>query len=231
MSETERTHTIIRILGHEFYSAGEEIANALTHGMGALLGVVALVLMVILSLQHADTARLISSVIYGSSLVLLYLASMLYHSLRSPRAKSVFQLLDHCAIYLLIAGTYTPFMLISVKGTWGYSILIAIWGLAVSGILFKVRFHDRFARLSLTIYLAMGWLCVLIGGQMLEQIPPGGLIFLVAGGLAYTLGTIFFVLDRIPFNHAIWHLFVMAGSTFHFFAIYLYVLPSSVPAV
>ena len=116
-------------------------------------------------------------------------------------------------------------MLISLKGTWGYSLLIAIWSLAIFGIVFKIIFHDRYAKVSLFTYLAMGWLCILVGGEMLSKIPTGGLLFLLAGGLAYTFGTIFFVLDRIPFNHAIWHLFVLAGSVCHFFAIYQYVLP------
>ena len=225
MSDLERFEKTAKILAKDLYSVGEEIANALTHGLGALLSVVALTLMIVMSVEHSDFARLISSVIYGSSLVLLYLASTLYHSIRSPRVKRLFQILDHCAIYLLIAGTYTPFMLISLKGTWGYSLLIAIWSLAIFGIIFKAIFHDRFAKVSLFTYLAMGWLCILVGGEMLTKIPIGGLLFLLAGGLAYTFGTIFFVLDRIPYNHAVWHLFVLAGSVFHFFAIYQYVLP------
>ena len=225
MSELESIEKTAKILAKDLYSVGEEIANALTHGIGALLGVAALTLMIVMSVKYSDTARVISSLIYGSSLILLYLASTLYHSIQSPRAKRIFQLLDHCAIYILIAGTYTPFMLISLKGTWGYSLLIAIWSLAIFGIVFKVIFHDRYAKVSLFTYLAMGWLCILVGGEMLSKIPTGGLLFLLAGGLAYTFGTIFFVLDRIPFNHAIWHLFVLAGSVCHFFAIYQYVLP------
>ena len=225
MSELESIEKNAKILAKDLYSVGEEIANALTHGIGALLGVAALTLMIVMSVKYSDTARVISSLIYGSSLILLYLASTLYHSIQSPRAKRIFQLLDHCAIYILIAGTYTPFMLISLKGTWGYSLLIAIWSLAIFGIVFKIIFHDRYAKVSLFTYLAMGWLCILVGGEMLSKIPTGGLLFLLAGGLAYTFGTIFFVLDRIPFNHAIWHLFVLAGSVCHFFAIYQYVLP------
>ncbi len=225
MSELENIEKTAKILAKDLYSVGEEIANALTHGIGALLGVAALTLMVLMSVKHADSARLISSVIYGSSLILLYLASTLYHSIQSPRAKKLFQILDHCAIYILIAGTYTPFMLISLKGTVGYSLLVAIWSLAIFGIIFKAIFHDRFAKVSLFTYLAMGWICILVGGEMLIKIPTGGLLFLLAGGLAYTFGTIFFVLDRIPYNHAIWHLFVLIGSTCHFFAIYQYVLP------
>lgn len=217
-----------RILVRDLYSVGEEIANALTHGIGALLGVVALTLMIVMSARYSDAARLISALIYGSSLVLLYLTSTLYHSIQSPRAKKLFQILDHCAIYILIAGTYTPFMLISLKGTWGYSLLVAIWSLAIFGIVFKAIFHDRYAKVSLFTYLAMGWLCVLVGGEMLTKIPAGGLWFLLAGGLAYTFGTIFFAMERLPYNHAIWHLFVLAGSVFHFFAIYQYVLPSEV---
>ena len=225
MSELENIEKTAKILAKDLYSVGEEIANALTHGIGALLGVAALTLMILMSVKHADSARLISSVIYGSSLILLYLASTLYHSIQSPRAKKLFQILDHCAIYILIAGTYTPFMLISLKGTVGYSLLVAIWSLAIFGIVFKAVFHDRFAKVSLFTYLAMGWICLLVGGEMLAKVPTGGLLFLLAGGLAYTFGTIFFVLERIPYNHAIWHLFVLIGSTCHFFAIYQYVLP------
>ena len=225
MSELENIEKTAKILAKDLYSVGEEIANALTHGIGALLGVAALTLMVLMSVKHADSAHLISSVIYGSSLILLYLASTLYHSIQSHRAKKLFQILDHCAIYILIAGTYTPFMLISLKGTVGYSLLVAIWSLAIFGIIFKAIFHDRFAKVSLFTYLAMGWICILVGGEMLIKVPTGGLLFLLAGGLAYTFGTIFFVLDRIPYNHAIWHLFVLMGSTCHFFAIYQYVLP------
>ena len=225
MSGVDRIKKPTKILVQDLDSVGEEIANALTHGIGALLGVVALTLMVVMSVKYSDTARVISSVIYGSSLILLYLTSTLYHSIQSPRAKKLFQILDHCAIYILIAGTYTPFMLISLKGTWGYSLLITVWVLAIFGIVFKAIFHDRFAKVSLFTYLAMGWLCVLVGGEMITKVPTDGLLFLLAGGLAYTFGTIFFVLERIPFNHAIWHMFVLGGSVCHFFAVYQYVLP------
>lgn len=226
MSELDKTaKDLVEEMVEDLYSVGEEIANALTHGAGVLLAVVALTLMIIMSVEHSDAARVISSIIYGSSLILLYSASTLYHSVQSPRIKRLFQLFDHCAIYILIAGTYTPFMLISLKGTWGYSLLIAVWSLTIFGIIFKAKFHDKYPKVSLFTYLAMGWLCVLVGGEMLTKIPTGGLLFLLAGGLAYTFGTIFFVLDRIPFNHAIWHLFVLGGSICHFFAIYHYVLP------
>ena len=225
MSELDRIEKTAKILAKDLYSVGEEIANALTHGIGALLAVAALTLMIVMSVEHSDTARVVSSVIYGSSLILLYLVSTLYHSIQSPRIKKLFQILDHCAIYLLIAGTYTPFMLISLEGTWGYALLITIWSLAIFGIVFKAIFHQQYAKVSLFTYLTMGWLCILVGGEMLTKIPTGGLLLLLAGGLAYTGGTIFFVLSHFPYNHAIWHLFVLGGSICHFFAIYRYVLP------
>lgn len=225
MSELDRIEKTAKIIAKDLYSVGEEIANALTHGIGALLGVAALTMMIVMSVKHSDSARVISSVIYGSSLILLYLSSTLYHSLQSPRLKNLFQILDHCAIYILIAGTYTPFMLVSLKDTWGYLLLIVIWSLALFGIIFKAFFRDRFARVSLFTYLAMGWLCILVGGEMLTKIPAGGLLFLLAGGLTYSIGTVFFMMNRIPYNHAIWHLFVLGGSVCHFVAIYQYVLP------
>lgn len=205
------------------YHSGEEIANSITHGVGALLSVAGLMLM--LAATGDDATRIVSSIVYGSSLILLFLLSTLYHSFRHHSVKAVFRMLDHSAIYLLIAGTYTPFLLISLKGAWGYSLMAVIWGLALFGVVFKVCYRERFPRVSLITYLLMGWLVVIAGAQMIASVPVGGLVLLAVGGLTYTAGVIFYVWDRMPYNHAIWHLFVLAGSICHFFAIYGYVIP------
>ncbi len=214
---------------HSLYSFGEELANAVTHGIGAVLGIAALIAMVLLALTQDDPVRLGSAIAYGISLVLLYLASTLYHSVPGEKAKNFFQKLDHAAIYILIAGTYTPVLLISMAGTWGNTLMVIVWSIAVFGVFFKFFLHDRFEKLSLFSYITMGWIIVLAGSELIVRVPLGGLLFLFAGGLAYTLGTIFYANDRIPYNHAIWHLFVLAGSVFHFIAIFYYVMP--VPGV
>lgn len=205
------------------YSFFEELVNSITHGLGALLSVVALTLMVVVA---NDAFEMTSAIVYGSSMVILFLASTLYHSVTHTPAKNVLKLLDHCAIYLLIAGTYTPFMLISLKGAWGYSILSVVWTLAVIGIYFKLVYKQRFPKISLVTYLAMGWLIIIAAPQMIANVATGGLILLASGGAAYSLGAVFYAFKKIPFNHAIWHVFVLAGSVCHFLAIYLYVIES-----
>ncbi len=212
---------------HSHYSFGEELANAVTHGIGAVLGIAALIALVLLALTQDDPVRLASAITYGVSLILLYLASTLYHSVPGPKAKVFFQKLDHAAIYVLIAGTYTPVLLISMEGAWGYTLMVIVWSIAVFGVFFKFFLHGRFEKLSLFTYIAMGWIIVLAGSEVIIRVPLGGLLFLLAGGLAYTFGTIFYANDRIPYNHAIWHLFVLAGSVFHFIAIFYYVMPAS----
>ena len=208
------------------YSLGEEIANSVTHGIGAVLSVWGLTLMLVMAMDENDATRIASSIIYGSSLVLLFFLSTLYHSIKHHSVKAVFQTLDHCAIYLLIAGTYTPFLLISLEGVWGYSLMAVIWGLAAFGVVFKVCYGERYPRVSLLTYLLMGWLILVAVAEMIARVPIEGLMLLAAGGLVYTLGTLFFIWDRLPYNHAVWHLFVMGGSVCHFFAIYGYVIPS-----
>ncbi|NMP15034.1 hemolysin III family protein [Thalassotalea sp. Y01] len=203
------------------YSLAEELVNAITHGIGALLSVAALTLMIMVA---NDAVQMTSAIVYGSSMVILFLASTLYHAIAHTQIKQVLKLLDHCAIYLLIAGTYTPFMLISLKGAWGYSLLSVVWTLAIVGISFKLIFKQRFPKVSLLTYLAMGWLVVIAAPQMLANVAVGGLILLASGGAAYTLGAVFYAFRKIPFNHAIWHVFVLAGSICHFLAIYLYVI-------
>ncbi|TKB47407.1 PAQR family membrane homeostasis protein TrhA [Thalassotalea mangrovi] len=214
------THSLQENLRHG-YSLIEELVNSITHGIGALLSVAALTLMIMVA---TNATQLTSAIIYGSSMIALFLASTLYHSITHQSTKSVLKLVDHCAIYLLIAGTYTPFMLISLEGAWGYAILSVVWTLAIAGILFKVAFRQRFPKLSLATYLLMGWLVVIAMPQMIANVATGGLILLASGGAAYTLGAVFYAFKKIPFNHAIWHVFVLAGSCCHFLAVYLYLM-------
>jgi hemolysin III len=204
---------------------GEEIANSITHGIGAGLSVVGLIVLVVLATLYGDVWRIVSFSIYGATLIILYLASTLYHSFRNKRVKKIFKILDHSTIFLLIAGTYTPFLLISLRGVWGWILFGVIWGLSVSGIVFKALFIDRFRKLSVLIYILMGWLCVVAIKQMVVRIPLGGLIGLTAGGVLYTTGVIFYAWRKLKFSHAIWHLFVLGGSICHYFSIFFYLLP------
>jgi hemolysin III len=210
---------------NEFYTVGEEIANSITHGIGAILSVAGLTLLVVLAALHGDVWRIVSFSIYGSSLVILYLASTLYHSIQHPKVKRVFRIFDHSAIYLLIAGSYTPFALVSMRGPLGWTILGVVWGLSVMGIVFKTFFIGRFEKIATAAYVLMGWLCVVTFQQLFTAIGSGGMMWLVLGGIAYTGGVIFYAWQKLPYNHAIWHLFVLGGSICHFFAILLHVLP------
>jgi hemolysin III len=209
----------------EDYSLGEEIANSITHGLGAALSVAGLTLLVTFASFSGDGWHLASVIVYGTSMILLYLASTLYHSLRHPGAKRLFKILDHSAIYLLIAGTYTPFLLVNMRGVWGWSLFGVIWGLALLGIVFKIFFIEHLPRASTFAYIGMGWLCVVALPQMLETIDAFGMTLLVIGGISYTLGAGFYLWHRLPYNHAIWHLFVLGGSTAHYFAVFFSVLP------
>lgn len=211
----------------DHYSKNEEIANSITHGIGVGLSIAGLVVLVVLGTLRGDVWHIVSFSIYGSTLVILYLASTLYHSFQMPKIKRTFKIIDHSAVYVLIAGTYTPFMIVNLRGPWGWSIFGTIWGLAIAGIIFKLFFIDRFEKLSLTIYLLMGWLCIVAIMPMIAEIPLGGLIWLVAGGSFYTLGVIFFQWEKLRYSHAIWHLFVLGGSICHYFSILFYVLPEA----
>ena len=206
------------------YSMAEEIANAVTHGIGALLSVAALTLMVMVALNSEDPTRLISAYVYGISLVVLFCVSTMYHSIPGSRTKNILQLIDHMAIYLLIAGTYTPVLLISMKGAWGYSLLGIIWCMALFGIVFKIIYRMKHPRISLFTYIAMSWCILVASSELFAKVPPGALWLLLIGGIIYTLGTIFYTMDNIPYNHAVWHIFVLGGSAFHFFAVYLYII-------
>ncbi|MBW2735961.1 MAG: hemolysin III family protein [Deltaproteobacteria bacterium] len=200
---------------------------ASAHGLGVLLGIAALAILVTFAALAGDAMRVVAFAIYGSSLVLLYLASTCYHAFSAPRVKRFFRILDHAAIYLLIAGTYTPVALVTLKGGWGWTLFGLVWGLAVLGIGATVFLVGRFKVLSLGIYIAMGWIVVIAGKPLIAAMPTGGLMWLFGGGLAYTGGAFVYASKRLPFNHAIWHLFVLLGSICHFFCILFYVLPRS----
>ncbi|MGB1272167.1 MAG: PAQR family membrane homeostasis protein TrhA [Endozoicomonas sp.] len=207
------------------YSLAEEIANSITHGLGALLSVAGLTLLVTFATFQADVWRIVSFSIYGASLILLFLSSTLYHSFQHPGTKRIFKLLDHCSIYLLIAGTYTPFLLVSMRGTTGWVLFAVIWTLAVAGVIFKLVLGPQYRKLSLFTYVLMGWLVLFASRELSANVTSGGIAWLVAGGILYTSGVVFYLWKALPFNHAIWHLFVLGGSACHFFAVLLYVLP------
>lgn len=206
-------------------SPAEEIANSLSHGVAFLAAVAALPVLVVNAAGDGGPAALVGASVFGAAMVLLYLVSTLYHALPAGAVKRVFLLLDHGAIYLLIAGTYTPFALGVLRGPWGWSLFGVIWGLAFLGIVFKGIFGARYPALSTALYLLMGWLALIAAKALLNQVPPAGLLWLLAGGIAYTLGVIFFVLDeRARFAHFIWHLFVITGTACHFAAVLWYAI-------
>ena len=210
--------------GQRPYSIGEEIANSLTHGLGAGLAIAALVILVAFAVLTHDGYRLASAIVYGVTLVLQYAASTLYHALPQPRVKHVFKILDHCGIYLLIAGTYTPFCLVTLREANGRWLFGVIWGLAILGIALEAFWVYRPRWVSVLLFLGMGWLVVTSIGPLVDNLAPGGLWLLVAGGLAYTVGTAFYVLERTRYMHAVWHLWVLVGSVLHFLAVLLYVI-------
>ncbi|MEX1221742.1 MAG: hemolysin III family protein [Idiomarina sp.] len=207
------------------YSVAEEVAHAVTHGLGAVLSVVALIVMVFWAMAYGETVHVIAASIYGASLILLYTASTLYHAIPVPKLKYIFQQLDHAAIFILIAGTYTPFALINLQGVWGWSLLGVAWGIAIIGVVLELGIKERIKWLSLTLYLGMGWMALVVIKPMLDTVEPVGLLLLLAGGLAYSFGVIFYVWKSLKYHHAIWHLFVLLGSVFHFLSIFYYVLP------
>ncbi|PCH96930.1 MAG: hemolysin III family protein [Gammaproteobacteria bacterium] len=213
------------------YSKNEELANTLSHGLGVLLSIAALVLLLNYSVTNTavgysisnDVIRIISFSIYGGSLFTLFLASTFYHGVTGTRAKQIFKLLDHCAIYILIAGTYTPLLLLSMRGTLGYSLMAIIWTIAIGGIFFKVKFGHKYKKISLATYIGMGGISFAILGELYKVLPSAAVTLLAVGGLVYVVGVFFYVQKKIPFNHAIWHLFVLGGAACHFFMIYWYV--------
>jgi len=203
----------------------EEIFNSITCGVGFCLSVTALVMLIVSASQVGDAWRIVSVSIYGVSLALLFLFSTLYHAISSKKVKYFFEILDHCTIYVLIAGTYTPFALVTLRGAWGWSLLGVVWGLTVFGIVFKVIFISRFRAFSAVVYLLMGWLVVVALRPLLQHLAPAGIGWLLAGGMIYSAGLVFYAWKKLPFHHTIWHLFVLTGSVCHFVAVFYYVLP------
>ena len=211
------------------YTLGEEIANSVTHGVGIVLGIAGLGVLTAFASLRGDAWHIVGCSIFGAALILLYTTSTLYHSIPHPRAKAVMRTLDHSAIFILIAGTYTPFLLVNLRGPWGWSLFGVIWGLALFGIGLRIARGRRSTLLSVGLYVGMGWAVVVAIEPMLDVVAPGGLLLLLLGGLAYTLGVVFYVWKRLPYHHAIWHGFVLAGSILHFFAILFYVIPLATP--
>lgn len=208
------------------YSVGEEIANSITHGFGLLLAIVGLVVLTAFASVFGATRHIVSVSIFGATLVLLYAASTLYHSVSVPRAKEMLRRLDHTAIFLVIAGTYTPFALVALGGPLGWTLFALVWGLAFCGIVMQRVLMRQKAYVTALPYIGMGWLGVLVLKEMMTSIGVGGIFLLLAGGIAYTVGVLFFVWKRLPYHHAVWHLFVLAGSACHYFAVLLFVIPT-----
>ncbi|MBS8230389.1 PAQR family membrane homeostasis protein TrhA [Marinobacter salarius] len=203
----------------------EEWLNSATHGLGALLGVIGTIALIVAASQLGDVWKIVSFSIFGASLIMLYLASALYHGARHPRMRALFKTLDHCAIFVLIAGTYTPFLLVNMRGTSGWTLFAIIWSLAATGVVLKVIFQNRFKLARVGIYIAMGWLITFASSDLVASISETALYLTIAGGVVYTAGVGFYLADRIPYMHAVWHLFVIGGSALHFSAIYYGVLP------
>lgn len=204
---------------NDYYTLGEEIANSITHGIGAALSISGFTILIVLASIYGDTRQIVSFAIYGGTLITLYLASTLYHSLQHPPLKRILRIVDHSCIFLLIAGTYTPFLLVAVRGALGYTMLVVVWGIAILGIAFKTMFIHRFEVLSVLAYVGMGWLCVIVWHELVTTLSTQSLYLLAAGGAFYTAGIIFYALRRMPYNHAVWHVFVLGGSICHYFAI------------
>lgn len=211
----------------EYFDWKTELANSLTHGVGLVLSIAGLALLVTFAAIRGTAWHVVSCAIYGTTLVLLYAASTFYHSFRKAGVRRVFRILDHCCIYLLIAGTYTPFLLVSLRsaGPWIWVVLVLMWALTLAGIFIKAFFTGRFTVISTLFYIGMGWIAIFILKPMLEHLPLRAIFWLLAGGLSYTFGTLFFGWIRLRMSHTIWHLFVMLGSACHFAAVYFYVLP------
>lgn len=217
---------LTRPAGVAQYTVGEEIANAVTHGVAALLSIAGLAVLVAFAVLYSGSPKVVAAVsIFGASMVFLYTASTLYHSIPNPRAKKVLQYLDHSMIYVLIAGSYTPFCLITLQGYTGIALLCAVWLIAIAGISLQAVLLHKADGINCLLYLSMGWLAVFVIDPLVSTLDSTGLALLVAGGLAYTVGVVFYIFERIPFSHAIWHTFVFAGTTLQFFSVLFYVIP------
>jgi hemolysin III len=211
--------------GKARYSPAEEWANSLIHGFGIVLSIAGLAILVGFASTFGDAWLIVSCSIYGASQILLYTASTLYHSIPDPRAKRVLRLLDHSAIFLLIAGTYTPFLLVNLRGPLGWSLFGLVWGIAIVGIAMQGFLLKQKRIVNVILYVAMGCLIVVAIKPLIASVGQGGLALILAGGVSYIVGSLFYVWKRLPFNHAIWHGFVLLGSVFHFFAVLYYVIP------
>ena len=210
--------------GDHLHQIRDEIANALTHGLGAAAALAGGAVLITLAAIYGDGWQLAGAIVFGVALLLLYTASTLYHAIQHPVAKGRLKVFDHCAIYILIAGTYTPFTLIGLRGPWGWGLFAAIWTLALAGVVFKLFYTGRFQRLSTLIYLAMGWLIVVAAKPLAHALDGATLAWLAAGGIAYTLGTVFYMRPGLRWSHAIWHGFVIAGSVCHYVAVLRHLL-------
>ncbi|OLO27566.1 hemolysin D [Alkalihalophilus pseudofirmus] len=210
------------------FTKKEEVVNAITHGIGVVLSITALVFLIIFSVKHGTAWHTVSFTIYGATMILLYVSSTLVHSFPPGKVKNLFEIFDHSAIYLFIAGTYTPFTLVVLNGALGWTLLSIVWGIAIIGVVFKSFFTKRFLYLSTILYIAMGWIIVIAWKPLVDTLPFEGMMLLVLGGIFYTVGTIFYVWRGFQFHHAVWHLFVLAGTVAHFFAVIKYVLPISI---
>ncbi len=207
------------------YPKGEERINVITHAIGFVMSIAALTLLVVFASLKGTVWHIVSFAIYGASLVILYFASTVFHLSENQKVRNHLNIFDHAAIFLLIAGTYTPFALVTLHGPWGWTIFGIVWGLAIAGIVLKLFYTGRFNTLSTLMYIAMGWLIVIAIKPLIAALPFEGLMWLLAGGLSYSVGAVFFLIDKLPYNHAIFHVFVVAGSACHFVAVFWYVLP------
>ncbi len=209
---------------NRFENYEEELVNAVLHGIGLGMAIAATGVLVVMANLYGGAGHIISYSIYGSTLIILYLASTLYHSFPRGKVKDIFRIIDHSAIYLLIAGTYTPISLVALQGIWSQIIFITVWIIAITGIGINIFWFERVKKLSVVLYLVMGWLSILVIRDLVSNLPRTGLIFLLIGGLLYTVGTIFYAKKSLKYNHAIWHIFVLGGSIFHFFTVFISLL-------
>lgn len=207
------------------YSFHEEVANSITHALGIVFGIVALGLLTAFATSHGDVWHMVSGCIYAATIILLYTASTLYHSIPLQKAKQILRQFDHASIFLLIAGSYTPFTLVTLRGPWGWSLFCIIWACALFGMVAEFTPLKRFRAMAVSLYLVMGWSVVVAIKPLWAALPENGLWLLVGGGLSYTLGVVFYLWRSLPFSHAIWHLFVLLGTVLHFFSVLLYVIP------
>ncbi|MFC4022435.1 hemolysin III family protein [Oceanobacillus longus] len=207
------------------FSKGEEIANAVTHGIGAVLSLVGLVVLIVASSLHGTAWHIVSFTIFGATMFILYISSTMVHALKPGKAKDLFEIFDHSSIYLFIAGTYTPFTFIVIQGPIGWTMFGVIWGIAIGGIVFKAFFVKKYLFTSTILYVVMGWIITLGWSQIVENLHPNGVVLLVVGGLCYTVGAVFYVWRGFKYHHLVWHIFVLAGTTTHYFCVLLYLLP------